>query len=121
MLNKSLPLLLPAILLLTAGCSTNPDDAGLADLADTAAPGGDDAALTREIDAREARIQALEEQLSNRESRIVALESSLDDARTVAAAEAAQTAAGDGTLFPPNAKPGECYARVLFPERFRTV
>ncbi len=69
----------------------------------------------------EAKLRALQE----REAALASKESSLQ-AQQNAASSATQAApepvamAGD-SLLPPNARPGECYARVWIPPKFRTV
>ena len=117
MLTRTLGATLLSSLMFVGGCSSTTDstiDAG------SNVVSGDSTEMAREIDARESRIRALEQELSSRESRISALESSLDTARSTTGGSTNTNLGGDGTLFPPNARAGECYARVLFPEKYRT-
>lgn len=66
----------------------------------------------------EAKLAALKE----REAALAAQESSLNAQATQAPATAPEPVAMAGdSLLPPNAKPGECYARVWIPPKFRTV
>ena len=57
------------------------------------------------------RVASLESELENREARISDLQSQLRS----------QEQPTKTDLFPPNAKPGQCYARVLKPEKYRTL
>lgn len=73
---------------------------------------GSEPAVTAEtLDARGSeRVTELETELKARDVRITDLQSQLDGrAPTI-----------ETTLFPPDAKPGQCYARVLTPEKYRT-
>ena len=92
---------------------------GCASQSPTEAAVEDSAADTTSIalEDREARIASLERELRSRETRISDLEGRLSSAS--ASASATMASASD-ELFPPNAKPGECYARVLHPEQYRT-
>lgn len=69
----------------------------------------------------QSKLRALEE----REAALMAKEQSLASQSSVvqeapAAPAHAMTASGD-TLLPPNAKPGECYARIWLPPKFKTI
>ncbi len=71
----------------------------------------------------EAKLRALKEReaaLAAKESAIQAAASSQKAAPAPAPAPAPVAMAGD-SLLPPNARPGECYARVWVPPKFRTV
>ncbi|MDH3511373.1 MAG: peptidoglycan-binding protein [Gammaproteobacteria bacterium] len=92
--------------------------AAAAALSGCAASSGDSAATamtgsnseqTELIVEQRTRIDSLESELRNRD-----LE--LEIART---APAKETAVGPGQLFPPDAKPGRCYARVLTPGQYK--
>ena len=98
---------------------TMPLAASLAIFATGCATTGDDTNPTlasASADAAEA-----ERVISEQESRISNLERELAAAQT-AAAEGSSTSmsasSGDDDLFPPNVKPGECYARVLIPAQY---
>ncbi len=101
-----------AALLTAAGCSSNQgnDSVVVAD-ADGSCESCD------VVSDRDARIRSLESELSSRDSTISALRSHLDNSAGVSNAVAS---AGSGGLFPPNAKAGECYARILLPETYST-
>ncbi|MEM6708800.1 MAG: peptidoglycan-binding domain-containing protein [Pseudomonadota bacterium] len=116
MLTRTFGTVLVSSMVVLGGCSSATTETGSVDGSSVAGTGGGD--MAREIDAREARIRALEQELSSRESRIAALEDSLSTASS--STGGGSSFGGDGTLFPPNARPGECYARVLFPEKYRT-
>ena len=104
---------LAAALLTIAGCST---DGGNESVVVAEANGGCDSCSL--LGDREARIRSLENELSSRDSTIVALRSQLDSGSS--ATSTAVASAGAGGLFPPNAKAGECYARILLPETYST-
>ncbi|MDH5514175.1 MAG: peptidoglycan-binding protein [Gammaproteobacteria bacterium] len=57
--------------------------------------------------------------LKEKEARISRLESELAAART--SGSSMTMAASGGELLPPNAKPGECYARVWVPAKYKTL
>jgi len=63
-----------------------------------------------------------EQRIKQKESEIDALKASLTDAQTslAASAAAAESDPAAAPLLPPNAKAGECYARVLVPPRYAT-
>lgn len=86
------------------GCAT----AGAA----PAAPPSTPTAASAAADLRDReRLSTLQGELSARDARIQELQGQLT------------RSAGTGTepLFPPDAKPGQCYARVLTPEKYRTI
>ena len=62
--------------------------------------------------ADDARLASLENELQAREARISALQSQL--------ATQSDSDATDTALFPPQAQPGQCYARVLTEAKYRT-
>lgn len=64
--------------------------------------------------------QASQRRISELESALAAREKELATAEAVAS-DASSAASGDASLFPPNPKPGECYARVLIPATYSTV
>ena len=66
--------------------------------------------------AADSRIAALEAELASRNSRISDLEGELSGAADSGASSI--VAANPDDLFPPNARAGECYARVLIPEQY---
>ncbi|NNM00007.1 MAG: hypothetical protein HKO62_04590 [Gammaproteobacteria bacterium] len=69
-------------------------------------------------------IQEYETRLLDKDAEISSLQSRLGDTET--SLEAARSEMGEGgavsgdALLPPNAEPGQCYARVLVPPKFRT-
>ncbi len=79
-------------------------------------------AAEKEYEAKLRALQEREAALASKESSLKAKESALSSAASQqqAAAPAPVAMAGDG-LLPPNARPGECYARVWIPPKFRTV
>ena len=109
-MNKSTLLGLAVGGLLLGGCAGQ-SGAGV----DVQSSSGD---YERQIRDRESRIENLESELKTRESRISNLERQLSSSSSSQTSTTSRSA--DDELFPPNAQPGECYARVLYPETFRT-
>ena len=97
MLNKTTKLVLPVVAFALAGCS-----------ATQTRTTQDSAAITTDEYA----------DLKAKEAQIMQLENELAAARLSSAAGAGS--AGEGELLPPNAKPGECYARVWVPATYGT-
>ena len=104
-MRTSISIILGTVLI--AGCATSGTDmsAGSADTSTTI----DQA----EVQAKQRRIEELEERLANREAE-------LQRAQASASQSAPTTSAGSNELFPPNPKTGECYARVLIPAQYKT-
>lgn len=69
-----------------------------------------------ELKASQRRITALESELANSERK---LQMSRENANSSDLRLASMSA--DDSLFPPNPKAGECYARVLIPARYNTA
>lgn len=69
-----------------------------------------------ELAASQRRINELESALAAREGDLEAA-----NARMASTASSADMGAADASLFPPNPKPGQCYARVLIPAKVETV
>ncbi|HUN92092.1 MAG TPA: peptidoglycan-binding domain-containing protein [Burkholderiaceae bacterium] len=105
-----------ACAVLATGCASTPQQPAVPAIA--AAPAVDPAALARaeaekHAAAEKARADALEMKLKQAEA---------DAARARAdASQRAPAPAPDTGLFPPDAQPGHCYARVLTPPQLRTV
>ena len=68
----------------------------------------------------DSRIANLERELASRNSRISTLEGELSSGSKTRG-DSTMMAASPGDLFPPNARPGQCYARVLIPEEYKTT
>ncbi len=73
-----------------------------------------------ELASRNSEINALKQKLSDSER------AAMDANRRAASASAASSSASSsgstgGDLLPPNAKPGQCFARVQVPPKFKTV
>lgn len=79
------------------------------------------AAESSQVDAGSSAITAAELQAS--QQRINELEAALaaKDRELASADVAAGTGSSDVSLFPPNPKTGECYARVLIPAKYESV
>ena len=77
-------------------------------------------------DAANAVRAQYEQRIKQKDSKITMLESSLNDAKAALDAKperpvmSEDTASVDAPLLPPNAKPGECYARVFVPPKYVT-
>lgn len=71
------------------------------------------------------KISQLEAELKGKNTEVEALKSSITQLETSLASQCEQcgTGASGGVsdLFPPNANPGECYARIYIPPTFNTV
>lgn len=68
--------------------------------------------------AAEAELMERERELNQRELELSNKEQMLSDG---AQAEASSSATASGDLYPPSARPGECYARMLIPAEHRTI
>ena len=99
MSNMATKIALPIVMVTLAGCS-----------ATQSRPTQESALITQDQYAA----------LKEKEERITSLESELARARSTTASASSSTGA-DGELLPPNAKPGECYARVWVPATYRTL
>ncbi|MEQ8204830.1 MAG: peptidoglycan-binding domain-containing protein [Woeseia sp.] len=89
----------------TAGCSSMANDS-------TYAVGSNDAASMVELQAANRRVSELESRLAESDRRLSASQAA--DTRAI-------SGNADVSLFPPNPKPGQCYARVLTPAKYRTI
>jgi len=71
-----------------------------------------------------SQLHASQQRVSELESALAAKDRDLSNARASASAAMSNDSnmsAGDSSLFPPNPKPGQCYARVLIPATYTTV
>ncbi len=105
--NLSMVATVAAVMTLSA-CSTV-DDKG------TGAMDQDTAARVEALKQKEAALRTREQELASRESTVAAREGSVP-----APAGTMAMAAGDG-LLPPNARPGECYARIWIAPTYKTI
>ncbi len=113
MLGRQLSVVALFSLLVAAGCSSTGMDGDNVSVVD-ANEGCTNCGL---LGDRDARIQSLESELSSRDSTIASLRGQLQDAD---GAGSSNNMVAAGGLFPPNAKAGECYARVLTNEKYKT-
>ena len=74
---------------------------------------------TSDVDARLKEVQQREAALAAKEAELKAQADAM--AAAPAAAPAAPAVAAGDALLPPYAKPGECYARIFIPAKFKTV
>jgi len=94
---------------LASGCSTMAADNSSSSAA------GDSASIV-ELEAARNRVSQLESELANRDRQLADAEAARFDNNTSGSATT-----GDASLFPPNPKAGECYARVLIPAEYKSV
>ncbi len=91
-----------------AGCSSTPKSSD-ASTVSTAA----DSASSAEMSSLQGKVTDLESQLANERAKLQQMQGS--------AATSSMAATGSGELLPPNAKPGECYARIFIPPSYNTA
>lgn len=77
---------------------------------------GTDSASIVELEAAQSRVSQLESELATRDRQLADAEASRFESSTSKGATMA-----NASLFPPNPKAGECYARVLIPAKYRSV
>lgn len=69
-----------------------------------------------------AELHASQQRVSELESALAARERDLSSAQASMTSSSTSTMpSGDSSLFPPNPKPGQCYARALIPAKYKTV
>ncbi len=68
-------------------------------------------AVSKQQDLKDLKIKQLE----------IAIAEARANAGKTVVKEVTVTEPSEGSLYPPNAKPGECYARVLVPEKYETT
>lgn len=110
MLNKSVVTGAILSMFVVTGCATQTETGSASSTSSNTAD------YDRQINTQEAEINSLESRINTRNSRIEQLEAELARAGSTTGG----TSRANDELFPPNAQPGECYARVLFPEQYRT-
>lgn len=76
-----------------------------------------------DIKKREASVASAEAKIERDRKDLMAREANLNKQKSMSSSDSSHKtmamASGDG-LFPPNPKPGECYARVLIPAKYET-
>ena len=78
-------------------------------------------AIDSKISAQRAEIESLKADLQDRERSLREKQETIERlAQTPAVSSQPPSIAGSDDLFPPNAKPGECYARLFVPPQFET-
>ena len=93
---------------IASGCSTMAAETSQVD-------SGSSAITAAELEASQRRINELESALAAKERDLANAEAS------ASSSSASSSMSSDASLFPPNPKPGQCYARVLIPAEYRTV
>lgn len=97
--------------------------AGLA-LTGCASQSGGPSSAAQELQQKQRQISSLEQRLSQHEAEVADQGSQIETLSQRLAAEATRgkettpAVASGGELLPPNAKPGECYARVFVPAQY---
>lgn len=104
MRQPTLVVLCAAYALTISGCASSTGE--------TAVSANSETRQDRVIAEQQARIDGLATELRDTERE-------LNQARSARPQDAATAMSAQGQLFPPNAKPGLCYARVLVPGEFR--
>lgn len=102
-----------ALAILAAGATAGGCSSMAADQSSTVASG--DSASSAELVAAQRRVDELEATLADRDRQLASTQAQLNDS------SAAGSSAADASLFPPNPKAGQCYARVLIPATYRSV
>ncbi|NND58782.1 MAG: hypothetical protein HKN49_00795 [Gammaproteobacteria bacterium] len=103
-----------------AGCASQTDTMSSSSSASSATSSSANASKIAE---QQRKIAMLETELRNKERQVSTLTTNLDQARTstTAAAPGSGNTSAVGDLFPPNPRPGECYARVIIPAQYKTT
>ena len=94
---------------IASGCSSMAADTTAADTGSSAITAADLAASQQRVSELESALAAKERDLANAQA-----SANTDDS-------AMTSMSSDASLFPPNPKPGQCYARVLIPATYKTV
>lgn len=110
-------LLVSAFALTLAGCASNGSNSGKS---------GSSAAMATTANADKVSEQArkismLESELRSKERELASTSSSLASAQASTANRSSMGASANSNLFPPNPRPGECYARVIIPAKYNTT
>ena len=104
-------------LMIITGCASTDSTGGSVAVADA----NSGCASCSLLGDRDSRISQLERELATRNDTISSLREQLADASSSTGGGSMMAMGGDGQLFPPNPKAGECYARVLIPEKYKTL
>jgi len=94
---------------IASGCSTMAAETSQVDAGSTAI-------TAAELEASQRRVSELESALAAKDRDLANAQARMSDASSSTGAMSA-----DASLFPPNPKTGECYARVLIPAKYQTV
>ncbi len=98
-----------------AGCATSTDTVS------TSSSSSSDSSM---IEMKNSEISRISSELDRTERELANTLAELERAQQASASTTTTMPAmggGDGSLFPPNPKPGECYARVLIPAVYNTT
>ncbi len=75
---------------------------------------------TTEISSLKASLESKESALKSSQSAVSAKTAAVEACEDEKTTALSQVSGANSDLFPPNAKPGECYARVLIPATYKT-
>ncbi|MGB5336140.1 MAG: hypothetical protein WBN07_11015, partial [Woeseiaceae bacterium] len=93
---------------IAGGCSSMAADTSYSD-------SGSTAITTADLEASQKRINELEAALATKNRDLASAE-----ARAMSSEKSMASTTSESTLFPPDPKPGECYARVIIPAKYTT-
>lgn len=112
--RNNVVLLVSAFALTLAGCaSTGKDSMSGSDAAASTTANAD------MISEQQRKISMLESELRNKERELAIAASNRESTQTTTMSSTSMSASAD--LFPPNPRPGECYARVIIPAKYNTT
>lgn len=111
--NLSILLATTAFMVLT-GCAQQASQSSGASA--STAPSADAAMM----DEQKRKLAMLEKELRQRDRDLAGLRGELESAKSSSAPAMPKMGAGSD-LFPPNPRPGECYARVIIPAQYKTT
>ncbi len=72
------------------------------------------------LNKKDQEIHKLTQELQAKDKQIASLENSSSNMQTITSSNVKDKNAVSNSLVPPNAKPGECYAKVLVPSKYET-
>ncbi len=94
---------------IASGCSTLAAESSSMD-------SGSSSITAAELQASKQRISELESALASKDRDLANAQARISDSNSTS-----RSMPADASLFPPNPKPGQCYARVLIPATYQTV
>ncbi len=110
--TKTLILFLTILGLSFYGCSSSQDTVNTMQA---------DAAQKSELQTLKSQLDAKDASLSQLKEEVGSIKKENDELKSASTMVSTSSVKGADELFPPNAKPGECYARVLIPATYETT